>query len=127
MIDGVLRLLSFILHVEHFNWILTKSLFKELAAFIKSNGDVTSAYKVVSSAYEIIFFKDHQYKKWVTSKKIALETPETTGLNWLKFLSTEIRCWRLDKKYLNIYKKTGLPTQRPWILIYIIGPDDQIP
>ena len=47
IIECVLQGLSFIPQVEHHDCILTKSLFKELS---------TSAYKVASSAYEIILF-----------------------------------------------------------------------
>ena len=50
VIECVLRGLSFIPHVENHDWILTKSLFKELVTFIWLEGDATSAYKVVSPA-----------------------------------------------------------------------------
>ena len=44
MIECVLRGLGFIPHVEHHNLILNMSLFKELATFIRSEEDETSAY-----------------------------------------------------------------------------------
>ena len=46
VIECVLRVLSFIPHVEHHDWILAKSLFKELATSLNSEGD----------AYEKILF-----------------------------------------------------------------------
>ena len=49
VIECVLCGLSFILLVEHHDWILIKSLLKQLAIFIQSEGDATSAYKVMSS------------------------------------------------------------------------------
>ena len=57
--ECALRELGFIPHVEHYDWFLRKSLFKEVAAFTQLLGDVTSAYKVVLSAYKIISFLDH--------------------------------------------------------------------
>ena len=50
------RGLSFILHVENHYWFLVRSLFKELSAFVRSDGDETSACKVVSSVYKIVLF-----------------------------------------------------------------------
>ena len=40
-------------YYEKNNLILNKSLFKELAAFIRSEGDPASAYKVMSRSFHI--------------------------------------------------------------------------
>ena len=40
-----LRGLSFIPHVEHNDWIFAKSLFKELATFVRSEGDAILSFE----------------------------------------------------------------------------------
>ena len=46
VIECVLWGLSFIPHIEHYNWILNKTLLKELSTFIWSDWDAT-AYKII--------------------------------------------------------------------------------
>ena len=87
MIICVLGGSNFIHHLESNNWVLNKSLFKELAKFIRLEEDATSVYKVMSSAYEIILVSWSSYisavykMKCNRSKTLPSGTPETTNLN----------------------------------------------
>ena len=64
---------------------MNKSLFKELETYIRSEGDATSTYKVVSSAYEISLLEVIMLIRNNSEKNLQELEPQNKIINFKNF------------------------------------------